>query len=190
MSIAGDRLQRLTDTLPAWRKEEAMRFKFEGGKRECTLSYIMLCDILREVFGINDMPTFTKGVHGKPALSLKSKDGKELFFNMSHCKHAIACIVSDEGEVGIDVECTGRYKTALAEYCMNEEELNMIQGAEDADSMFTLLWTKKEALLKYTGEGITDDMKNCLYSHRMQGVCIHSECWKEKGYAFSVAQKE
>ncbi|MBQ0075387.1 MAG: 4'-phosphopantetheinyl transferase superfamily protein [Prevotella sp.] len=195
MSIDGDALAELISSLPEWRREKAMLFKFLNGKRECAMSYSLLCDILREDFDIPLQPSFVEGEHGKPVMhfsadmpsSSDEENVKKLSFNMSHCKHAVACVVSDEGEVGIDVECLGRYKQQLAEYCMSEEELLSIDDAEDSDLQFTLLWTKKEALLKYTGEGITDDLKNCLTSARSEGVDILSGYNKEKGYAWSLA---
>ena len=72
---------------------------------------------------------------------------------------------------------------------MSEAEKRQIAVADDPDAEFTLLWTKKEALLKLTGEGITDDLKTVLTSPRMEGVELFGGCCKEKGYAWSVAQR-
>lgn len=176
MEITGEALESLISQLPEWRRAEAEKFRFESGRRECTLSYLLLSEM------IGFQPEFERGEHGKPSLV-----GSDVSFNLSHCKRAVACAVSEDGDVGIDVECLGRYKPALAEYCMCAEELRLIDEAEDHDEAFTLLWTKKEALLKLTGEGITDDMKTVLYSDRMNGVEMLSGCNKEKGYAWSVA---
>jgi 4'-phosphopantetheinyl transferase len=167
--------------LPEWRKEEAMRFKLRQGRTECILAYWLLSNML------GYKPEFVIGEHGKPELS---DNLNKAWFNLSHCKEAVACVVSSEGEVGIDVECLGRYKPSLAEYCMSDEELQCIAEAEDADAEFTLLWTKKEALLKLTGEGIINDMKGCLTSLRADGVVIECGINRERGYAWSVAYKE
>ncbi len=197
-AAGSDDLATLILSLPQWRREAALRYKFEKGRRECCLSYLLLCDILREKFNTTRQPFFETGEHGKPELSFDndtvegkaSADGNGLRFNLSHCKRAIACIVSDSDEVGIDVECTGRYTVALAEYCMSDEEKQRIADADDPDMEFTLLWTKKEALLKLTGEGITDDLKTVLESTRMEGITLQSHYNKDKGYAWSVARKK
>lgn len=169
--FSDEQTEAIIATLPEWRREEAMRYKHKQGRKECALSYWLLSQML------GYQPDFVKGEHGKPMGG----------FNLSHCKQAVACVVSDEGEVGIDAECLGRYKPALAEYCMNDEELKQIAEASDPDAEFTLLWTKKEALLKLTGEGITDNLKNCLASPRAEGVTLESGIDKEHGYAWTVA---
>lgn len=171
-------LEEIFAQLPDWRRAEAMRFKHRQGQVECALSYWLLSQMT------DFKPDFIKGEHGKPAAS---PTPAPFFFNLSHCKQAVACIISDEGEVGIDVECLERYKPSLAEYCMNDDELRQIAGSDDVDATFTMLWTRKEALLKLTGEGITDDLKNCLVSERMKGVTLESGINKEHGYAWSIA---
>lgn len=166
-----EQVDELLATLPQWRQKEALAFKHRQGRKECVLSYCLLSKML------GCQPAFEKAEHGKPRGA----------FNLTHCKNAVGCVVSEEGEVGIDAECLGRYKPQLAEYCMSDEELKQISEAPDPDAEFTLLWTKKEALLKYTGEGITDDMKTCLTSSRAEGVTIESGINREQGYAWAVA---
>ena len=181
-----EQVDELLATLPEWRREQALRFKHRQGRKECVLSYCLLSKML------GTQPNFERGKHGKPCIDAFSKQPndqttKRPKFNLTHCKNAIGCVVSEEGEVGIDAECLGRYKPQLAEYCMSDEELKQISEAPDPDAEFTLLWTKKEALLKYTGEGITDDMKTCLTSPRAEGVMIESGINREQGYAWAVA---
>lgn len=187
-----EQVDELLATLPEWRREQALRFKHRQGRKECVLSYWLLSEML------GYMPDFAAPLNppfrGKPylaqpiSLPMQGGEGGGTFFNLTHCKNAIGCVVSEEGEVGIDAECLGRYKPSLAEYCMSEEELRQINESDDPDAEFTLLWTRKEALLKLTGEGITDDMKTCLTSPRAEGVTTESGIDKENGYAWSVAQ--
>lgn len=182
----GDELSRLIASLPEWRREAALKHRLEQGRRECCLSYLLLCDLLRSHFGIMEQPRFVIGGHGKPALDIS---GRDIRFNLSNCKRAVACIVSDSEEVGIDVECTGRYTPALADYCMSDTEREAISQAECADTEFTMLWTMKEALLKLTGEGITDDLKTVLSSARTEGVSFSNGISSDGQYAWSIARK-
>ena len=78
-------------------------------------------------------------------------------------------------------------RDALAHYTLCDEEYNRVMSADDPDAEFTKLWTRKEALLKLTGEGITDDIKTVLYKYN--NVKIETVLDKDKGYAVSVAKK-
>ena len=60
------------------------------------------------------------------------------------------------------MESVGRYDDGVARYTMNDRELRLIAGAQRPDVAFIRLWTMKEARLKLTGEGITDDLKAAL----------------------------
>ena len=172
LNLSTEEIEKLIETLPEWRREEALKFKHIQGRKENAMAY----DLLRKMLG-HEL-RFEYGSHGKPY----AENGK--YFNLAHCKNAIGVVIGD-GEVGIDVECTGRYKPGLAEYAMSDDELKEIE--QGGDLAFTVLWTKKEALLKLTGEGITDDIKTVLTSERMNNVKIKSGYDTEKHYAWSIA---
>lgn len=163
--ITGERLEAVIAQLPQWRQEVVRRYKFEGGRRESALAFRLLQRLVGEVFTDVDTNSieFEIGEHGKPSL----RNHPEVCFNISHCSHAVACIV-DTVPVGIDIECRGRYKHSLAAYCMSEKEMEWItEMGDDAanaetDLRFTTLWTQKEALLKLIGTGICDDVKTVL----------------------------
>ena len=88
-------------------------------------------------------------------------DYPHIHFNLSHCRDAVACVVSDQ-PVGIDVECIDRYRTLLLNYTMNEQERELVTASPDPATAFIRLWTMKEALLKLTGQGITDNLHTVL----------------------------
>ena len=139
------------------RREQALRYKHEQGQRLCVAAYLLLKQALAEQEDIIDNPVFEYGTHGKPFII----GHPELYFSLSHCKEAAVCVLSRK-PVGIDVESVGRYRDSVANYAMNEDELRLISHAEHPEVAFTRLWTMKESLLKLTGEGINDNMKNTL----------------------------
>lgn len=139
------------------RREQALRYKYEQGQRLCVAAYLLLKEALTEQEGITENPIFEYGEHGKPFIV----GHPELHFSLSHCKEAAVCVLSHQ-PVGIDVENIGRYRDSVARYAMNDEELLQIQQAECPEVVFTRLWTMKESLLKLTGEGINDNMKDTL----------------------------
>jgi 4'-phosphopantetheinyl transferase len=143
--------------LSAERREQALRYRHELGRRQCTLAYLMLKRALHEEYGITGNLRFNYGEHGKPLLA----DYPDIHFSLSHCREAVACVVSDR-PVGIDVESIGRYREPLAAYTMSETERAAIAAAPSPEAAFTRLWTMKEALLKCSGQGIVDGLKTVL----------------------------
>ena len=139
------------------RRKQALKFKHEQGQRLCVLAYLLLKQALREGYGITENPVFEYNEHGKPSIV----GHPEIFFNLSHCKEAAICVVSDQ-PVGVDVEGIREYKESLVNYTMNDEEIAQIKTAENPAAAFIRLWTMKEATTKLIGTGISNDMKTVI----------------------------
>ena len=145
------------------RREQALKFKHELGKRLCVLAYQLLKRGLAEVYGIRENPVFEYNEHGKPMIV----GHPEIFFNLSHCKEAAICVVSDQ-PVGVDVESVRSFNESLVRYTMNEAEVKEIESAEDQAVTFIRLWTMKESALKLIGTGISNDLKQVLQQENLQ----------------------
>ena len=147
------------------RRAQALLFKHAFGQYACLKSYLMLQDLLREHYGIEGNLLFTYNEYGKPELDLRAANEAgctpKPYFSISHCKQAIAVAASNT-PVGIDIETLRHPSESLIEKTMNEQERHQIAAAESPDNMFTALWTRKEAVLKYQGTGIIDDLHNVL----------------------------
>ncbi len=152
------------------RREQALKFKFEQGQRLCVLAYQLLKQGLREVYGITENPVFEYNEHDKPSIV----GHPEIHFNLSHCKEAAACVVSDQ-PVGIDVESIREYKEPLAHYAMNDEEVRQIEASDNPAAAFIRLWTMKEATLKLIGTGISDDLKTAIDHERFLYMTVECE---------------
>ncbi len=198
-AITSDELEAAIASLPDWRREKALRFKHEQGRKECTYAYLLLCQALQETYGINEQPSFLIGEHGKPEFSFVQGGSpasssshlspltshlSPLHFNLSHCKQAIACVLS-ERPVGVDVESIGRYSESLARHVLSPEEFALVSSAPDPQIPFTRLWTQKEAVVKLTGRGIDDDHPNLLFKYN--NVSLYTEEHLDKDYILSVA---
>ena len=145
------------------RREQALKFKHELGKRLCVLAYQLLKRGLAEVYGIRENPVFEYNEHGKPMIV----GHPEIFFNLSHCKEAAICVVSDQ-PVGVDVESVRSFNESLVLYTMNEAEVKEIESAEDQAVAFIRLWTMKESALKLIGTGISNELKQVLQQENLQ----------------------
>ena len=159
------------------RRELCLKFKHEQGRKTCAAAYLLLCEGLREEYGISEKPVFEYGEHGKPSIV----GHPEIFFNMSHCREAAICVLSNK-PVGVDIESIRPYNESLARYTMSDEEMALIESAERRDVEFIRLWTLKEAVLKCSGEGIRNDMKHVLDGLKDAKTVIN----EKKIYIFSV----
>lgn len=166
-------VQRLMPLVPQQRAEQARRYRFTFGRYACLKSYLMLA----ELTGMNDM-TFSFGNHGKPFLASRP----DIHFSISHCRNAIAVAVSDM-PVGIDVESLRQADSALLRRTMNDDELAAISASVNPALEFTCLWTRKEAVLKLRGTGITDELQDVLSGPEQVKTCI---C---EGYVWSLANQ-
>lgn len=142
---------------PKWRKEKMLRYKHLKGQIQCGLGYILLIHALREEGVFKEMPEFSYNEHDKPFL----KNYPGWYFNISHSKTAVCCVLSRK-EMGIDIEEVGEYKESLAAYICNDKELESLHDSENKADDFYKLWTRKEAIFKMIGSGITNDIKDIL----------------------------
>lgn len=99
--------------------------------------------LLRSLAG--DAP-LTYGEHGKPSLP----QGPQ--FSLSHAGNLAALAVSD-APVGVDVEMPRPVKDSVAKRYFQPEELAWMEA--DPLNRFFFLWTRKEAVLKCCGRGLS-----------------------------------
>lgn len=142
---------------------EKMMKKHEGGFKSD------LEGIVKPEFGVmfdhrGILPCVRYDSYGKPYF----EDHENAAFNLSHSAHMAACAISlaPEGEVanpvGIDVQIISgnveQAKRMVNGYFTDGEKAKM--AASEADDatycrIFTEIWTKKEALLKCIGVGLS-----------------------------------
>lgn len=163
----------------AQRREEALKFRHEGSRRLCLAAYLLLMDGLRKEYAITDPPVFSYLPEGKPFIA----GHPDIHFNLSHSGDVAVCALSNQ-PVGIDIETSRKISDSLIDYTMNEQEREFIAASDDKVTAFLTFWTRKEALLKLTGEGIRNDLKNVLDQAEKY---LFETCLTEK-YIYSFAK--
>ena len=98
-------------------------------------------------WGWAELPPMERGEKGKPFFP----DHPARRFNLSHTGGVALCALSDEGEVGVDVDLVRPRRETLPAYVMSESELAAFDGSW---AEFYRIWTLKEAYVKYLGGAI------------------------------------
>lgn len=161
------------------RREQALKFAHENGSRLSLAVYLLLMEGLRKEYGITEPPVFDYLEGGKPVI----KGHPEIYFSFSHSGNVALCAI-DSRPVGADMETSRKITPSLIAYTMNDEEQALIASAPESLSAFLALWTKKEAVLKLTGEGIRNDMKSVL----VNAENIVFETKTTENYIYSIAR--
>ena len=130
--------------------------------------------ILSKKFNITDFEIDYKA-NGKPYL----KNLPDFYFNISHSNKMQAVAVGD-CEIGVDIEFLRKVDLRVARR-FTKEEYDYITEA-DSDMRFFEIWTKKEAYLKYTGDGILGG----LNSANVLKSPIPIKTYFKDGYVISV----
>ena len=112
------------------------------------IAYALLEEILKKHFDITDY-TIEKNEKGKPFLV----EFPDIHFNISHCDGLAVCGISDR-EIGVDAELIRNYNGKVMKRIFSEEEQSLISVSENPDTDFFRIWTLKESLCKFTGDGI------------------------------------
>ena len=100
---------------------------------------------------------------GKPSIDGRGEDVTPcLSFSLSHTAGCVACAISSDTAVGVDVERTDRrvVVTQLADRYFSEREAAELRALSESMRLvrFTELWTLKEAYLKSVGVGLSGSL--------------------------------
>lgn len=94
------------------------------------------------------VPPVRRAPNGKPYFA-----SGDLQFSLTHTWTMAFCAVSDE-PVGVDAETIRPLRPGLERRICCPEELEWLAAQPDCNSALLALWTRKEAWVKYTGDGL------------------------------------
>jgi 4'-phosphopantetheinyl transferase len=162
LEASPETLNRFAATLSSTESERAARFRFERDRRRFIVGRGMMRAILGGYLSADSRAIeFACGPRGKPTLAGPFAEGG-LHFNLAHSEELALLAVTRAGPVGVDVERIRETAEAqeLAARFFSARETAALQGlaAEQKAAAFFNLWTRKEAWLKATGEGIAHSL--------------------------------
>ena len=141
--------------LDAAERRRAERFLREGDRRRYVRAHAAMRRILAQEAGCRpDRLVFVAGEYGKPALA----DGS-VRFNLSHSGDHAVLATSFDVEVGIDIENRAIDTQRIAGLVLAEGEMKAFAALppDEQEAAFLRAWTRKEAVLKAVGCGLTLD---------------------------------
>ena len=115
---------------------------------------------------------------------------EEFHFSISHCGDYAAAIVSSDKRVGIDIEIPVEKIAGIKHKFLSaneHESFNLIEPDKDSIPFATLLWSAKESVFKWYGNGGVDfrkqiqllkqyegnDTIDCFFSKNNSELTIH-----------------
>ena len=161
-----------------------MSYRFLIDQVLCAKAYLLLKNGLREVYGITENPAFEYVRHEKPVL----RDYPDIHFNISHCRRGVLVVIDDK-PIGCDIEeIEAALDLDLCRHCYNDREIADIVASADPCVSFTTLWTRKESVLKLTGDGIDDNLPSLFDGDLLQRVCFQTVVDRSHAFIYTVCQ--
>ncbi|MBM7584494.1 4'-phosphopantetheinyl transferase [Bacillus pakistanensis] len=138
------------------------RYLVNQKKVEFYTGRLLLKKLLGQMLEIQpEMVAFEKNQYGKLYLHPKYVDEirkEPLFFNLSHSKRIVTCVISSFNEVGIDVESMTKNPLDVMPIVFVSQEQMLVEAEKSSDKKveaFYRVWTRKEAVMKAVGKGFS-----------------------------------
>ncbi|NHN25901.1 4'-phosphopantetheinyl transferase superfamily protein [Flavobacterium jejuense] len=161
--------QRYLNILPSRLKTDVMKYSKWNDKYSSLFGKLLLKKGLKEMAitnGLNDLK-FTE--YGRPYLD------SQVDFNISHSMGCVVCAFTDNGRVGIDVEKIEPIDFDVFKSCFTSNEWNEIEKNKNDGATFFHYWTKKEAVIKADGRGLSIPLGN--FEAVEDFVCLSQNNW-------------
>ena len=171
-------------------KEKAGRLVFLEDRQACLAAHWLKRLALTRAVPIRDPMSwrFGHGFHGKPHVL----GNDDIHFNLSHCHGLVACAVRHGAPVGLDVEFTGnKAPPEIVEHYFSEREANWwrAQRNADKDRAFFGLWTAKEAFIKATGRGLSQQFPTFDFAASMLKLLPQGD-WRDDAHLWRLEQSK
>lgn len=149
--------------LQAWlseaERQRAGRFRFDRDRRRFIVARARLRELLAARLGVRPRSVeLVYGRNGKPALAQRFAH-THWRFNVAHCDEVAVYALSPAREVGIDIEAIRAVREAddiaARFFSRRENDAYLALAPRDKPLGFLNCWTRKEAVVKALGDGLS-----------------------------------
>jgi 4'-phosphopantetheinyl transferase len=182
-----EEIRRLGELLTPEERLKSLRFRFPHDRD----SYIIVHGLLRQLLGeYLDVPPVSVSIgynaYGKPYLT---GDPGRMFFNLSHSAGVSVLAFDPANEIGVDVEQIRKnfeYRPIVDRFFSDDDKRYLDSPGKEPVLRFYEIWTRKEALLKAFGTGITENLDINVFSLKDPGFSLTTMRYT-RDYVISVA---
>ena len=162
--------ERHVSVLSGSERERAAEFRFTSDRDRFVIAHAALRNLLSEYLGTSpDTISFEVGQHGKPAVYRPNQVAWP-HFSLSHSVDLALIAVTGAGATGVDIERVRSldYIDDIAAAYFAPTERDTLQHYEGPDRVraFYTCWTRKEAVLKALGLGLSAGLDGFAVSIR------------------------
>ena len=159
LNVHEARIKHLYPLLSSEEKERSERFKFYKHRKAFIASHGFMHTVLAYYIDTEaNQIEFSQSEFGKPSL-IDAQNKNNIQFNLSHSNNVAILAVSRQHSVGIDIEYAERkvdWQGISKRFFTADEQEQFRQLTETKQrEAFFQIWTRKEAHMKVTGQGLS-----------------------------------
>lgn len=163
------------------RQKRAQKLKSEEEIHKFVSAERITMASLQKFFSV-EKPQILGGAGEKPVI----QNRQDISFSRSYASHLLALAMEDKGAIGVDAEVIKEADPGVMKYFFTDQEKEYVEHSVNPDFAFSLIWTRKESVIKCTGKGLhyrfhlldTSPTQELL---RGQKLFAHNDC--VNGYA-------
>ena len=159
LDVPNGRIEMVFGELSSDERERADRFVQPIHRNRFVAARAFLRRVMAQHLGLSPAAIrFEYGRNGKPRLG-GNVGNEDIYFNVAHSGNRAVIAVSRRGEVGVDLEqiCPKPNCLDIAERFFAEEERQGLRALDGEERLraFYRCWTRKEAVVKAVGDGLS-----------------------------------
>ena len=154
--------------MPEKLQKRIRRFKRWEDAHACLYGRLLLMQAL-EAFKVEaTLEDICYSQYNRPYISVKGID-----FNISHAGCYVLCTITNQGKIGVDVEEIKYISISDFKKQFTPREWNCLANSENELRVFYEIWTKKEAVAKADGKGLSIPLLDIETSSNPVSVSSH-----------------
>jgi len=160
-NISKTQWAKLVYQMPADIQQRIDRYRKEENKQQLVYGRLLLKQLLQDIGYVDfDLSNVQYKEHKKPFW----REGID--FSIAHSGKVVACALSDQGAVGLDVERIRKIPVGDFKHILNHTDQEQLANSDTVYADFFKIWTIKEACSKADGRGLGMDVQQLFIKEK------------------------